>query len=259
MRILFVGDAVGKPGRKAFRSKLESLTAENEYSLVIINGENSAGGFGITADVARELFDYGAHIITSGNHVWDKKEGAVLLDDDERVIRPANYPPGVPGRGSAIASTPSGHRVGVLNLAGRVFMNSLDCPFRTADAEIEALRDKCNVIVVDIHAEATSEKVAMGWYLDGKVGAVLGTHTHVQTADERILPGGTAYITDVGMTGPMNSVIGVRKEQIIERFLTQMPNRFEIAPGPVIFSAVEVELEPESGKAASINRIYEVA
>ena len=182
----------------------------------------------------------------------------VFRFEEPRIIRPANYPPGVPGSGSYVASTRTGARVGVLNLAGRVFMQALDCPFRAAEAEISSLKDKADLVIVDIHAEATSEKIALGWFLDGKAAAVVGTHTHVQTADERVLPKGTAYITDVGMTGPVDSVIGVRTDQIIERFLLQMPNRFEVAPGPVVFSAVELMLEESTGLATSITRHYRV-
>jgi metallophosphoesterase (TIGR00282 family) len=258
MRVLFVGDVIGKPGRKALRSRLRALSLEAEFDLVIVNGENAAGGFGITRKVAEELFSDGASVITSGNHVWDKKEALALLEAENRVIRPANYPPGVPGSGSIVVNTATGARAGVLNLAGRVFMQPLDCPFRTAERELGALRDRADIIIVDMHAEATSEKIAMGWHLDGKVAAVLGTHTHVQTADERILPGGTAYITDIGMTGPINSVIGVRTEQILDRFMLQMPNRFEVAPGPVVFSAVEMSIDETSGLTTTIRRHYEI-
>ena len=258
MRVLFVGDVIGKPGRKALRSRLRALSLEAEFDLVIVNGENAAGGFGITRKVADELFSDGAGVITSGNHVWDKKEALELLEEDGRILRPANYPPGVPGAGSVVVNTRSGARVGVLNLAGRVFMPPLDCPFRTADRELGSMREKADVVIVDLHAEATSEKVAMGWHLDGKVAAVLGTHTHVQTADERILPGGTAYITDVGMTGPIDSVIGVRTDQILDRFLLQMPNRYEVAPGPVVFSAVEMIIDDSNGLATTISRHYDI-
>lgn len=258
MRMLFVGDLVGKPGRKTFRSRLASLSEGTDYDLVIVNGENAAGGFGITRKVAKELFSDGADVITTGNHVWDKKEALGLLEEERRIIRPANYPPGVPGAGSVIVNTPSGARVAVLNIAGRVFMHSLDCPFRTAERELQQLGNGYDATIVDFHAEATSEKVALGWFLDGKVSAVLGTHTHVQTADERVLPGGTAYISDVGMTGPIDSVIGVRTEQILDRFLLQMPNRYEVASGPVAFSAVELEIDDKTGMASSIKRIYEL-
>ena len=258
MRVLFVGDIIGKPGRKAFRSCLRALSLKAGFDLVIVNGENAAGGFGITRKVADELFSDGAQVITGGNHIWDKKEAVQLLDEEPRIIRPANYPPGVPGSGSIIVNTRSGRRIGVLNLAGRVFMNNLDCPFRAADEALKSMRDRADAVIVDFHAEATSEKIALGWHLDGRVAAVIGTHTHVQTADERVLPGGTAYITDAGMTGPMNSVIGVRTEQIIDRFLLQMPNRYEVAEGPAVFSAVELHLEASSGLATSIKRHYEV-
>jgi len=258
MRVLFVGDVIGKPGRKALRSRLRALSLESDFDLVIANGENSAGGFGITRKVADELFSDGVQVITSGNHVWDKREALELLEEDGRVIRPANYPPGVPGSGSIVVNTASGARVGVINLAGRVFMTPLDCPFRTVDRVLGDLRGKVDFVIVDFHAEATSEKIAMGWHLDGKVAAVLGTHTHVQTSDERILPGGTAYITDVGMTGPVNSVIGVRTDQILERFMLQMPNRYNVAEGPVAFSAVELVVGGTKGLATTIKRHYEV-
>jgi 2',3'-cyclic-nucleotide 2'-phosphodiesterase len=223
--------------------------------LVIANGENSAGGFGITPDIADELFFMGIDVITSGNHVWDKKEIEPYLGKQDRLIRPANYPSGVPGFGSVIVTTPGGAKAGVLNLEGRVFMSNLDDPFRTGELEIEKIKKETPIVIIDFHAEATSEKIALALYLDGKASAVIGTHTHVQTADERILPNGTAFITDAGMTGPSDSVIGVKKDQAIARFLYQTPHRFELPKGPVHLNAVFIELDDVSGKARSIERI----
>jgi metallophosphoesterase (TIGR00282 family) len=254
MKILFIGDIVGKPGRRAVRELLPGIIEERRIDFVIANCENAAAGFGVTAEIIEEL--YGAHIdvLTSGNHIWDKKEVMEFVDDYETLLRPANYPEGAPGRGSVVIHTPGGIPVGVLNLAGRVFMHPLDCPFRTAEREIEKLRKRARVIIVDMHAEATSEKIAMGWYLDGKVTAVLGTHTHVQTADERILPGGAAYITDVGMTGPFDSVIGIKKESILRRFLLQIPNKFDVAKGDVRLQGVTVEAASD-GRATAVERL----
>jgi metallophosphoesterase (TIGR00282 family) len=254
MKILFIGDVVGKPGRRAVRELLPWIVEESGIDLVIANCENSAAGFGVTSEVVEEL--YGCHIdvLTSGNHIWDKKEIMDFLEGYETLLRPANYPVGAPGRGSVVVATPGGIRVGVINLAGRVFMNPLDCPFRTADLEIAKMKNKAHVIIVDMHAEATSEKIAMGWYLDGRVSAVLGTHTHVQTADDRILPGNTAFITDVGMTGPFDSVIGIKKEVILQRFLLQIPNKFDVAKGDVRLQGVTVEIDPD-GRAISIERV----
>ena len=257
MKVLFVGDIVGKPGRSAFKAHLPGIIDSHGVELVIVNGENAAAGFGITKKVGDELFSIGAHVITSGNHIWDKKEALEYLDSERRVLRPLNYPPGVPGFGSVIHSKegPSGARVAVINISGRVFMHPLDCPFRTLEAELERLRGKADITIVDLHAEATSEKIAMGQYFDGKVSAMLGTHTHVQTADESVLPGGTAYITDVGMTGPVNSVIGVESSIIFERFLSQVPVRFEVASGPALLCAVVVDIDEATGCARSIERV----
>jgi metallophosphoesterase (TIGR00282 family) len=210
------------------RASIRSLTDDHRPDLVIANGENAAGGFGITPEIAEELFSLGIQVLTSGNHVWDKKDIEPYLTKQDRLIRPANYPPGNPGFGSVIISTADAGKAAVLNLEGRVFMSNLDDPFRVAEREIEKLKAETRVVLIDFHAEATSEKVALAWHLDGRASAVIGTHTHVQTADERVLPGGTAFITDVGMTGPMDSVIGVKKEQAIARFLYQTPHRFEI-------------------------------
>src|SRR3989339_1762373 len=254
LKILFIGDIVGKPGRRAVRELLPWIVEEKRIDLVIANCENAAAGFGVTSEVVEEL--YGCHIdvLTSGNHIWDKKEIMDFVEGYETLLRPANYPEGAPGRGSLVITTPGGISVGVINLAGRVFMHPLDCPFRTAEREIEKMKQKAHVIIVDMHAEATSEKIAMGWYLDGRVTAVLGTHTHVQTADDRILPGGTAYITDVGMTGPFDSVIGIKKEAILQRFLLQIPNKFDIAKGDVRLQGVMVDITPD-GRAVRVERL----
>jgi metallophosphoesterase (TIGR00282 family) len=223
--------------------------------MVIANGENAAGGNGITKAVAEELFGYGIDVLTMGNHVWDQKEALTLLDEEPRILRPANYPSGAPGRGWGVFLTRHHREVGIINLAGRVFQSDLDCPFRLADQLLHELKAKTKVILVDFHAEATSEKQAFAWYLDGRVSAVWGTHTHVQTNDARVLPGGTAYITDLGMTGPRDSVIGVKREIVIRKFLTQMPVRFEVAGGPVQLDAVEIEVDVDTGLARDIKAL----
>jgi len=255
VNILFIGDIVGKPGRQAVSRELHRIVDRYNVDVVIANGENASGGFGITAESAKELFACGIHLFTSGNHIWDKKEALEYLKKEERIIRPANYPDGTPGKGSAVVTTPGGIKVGVINLEGRVFMNSLECPFRTADREIAALSESTKVILVDFHAEATSEKTSLGWYLDGRVSAVVGTHTHVQTADERILTEGTAYITDAGMTGAFDSVIGVRKDEPIYKFLTQLPAKFEVAKKDLRLNGVVLTIDDTSGKALGIERV----
>ena len=255
VKILFIGDIIGKPGRQALSRELDRLVDRYNVDLVIANGENAAAGFGLTTDIARELFDLGVQCITSGNHIWDKKEQVPLVLADPRIIRPANYVAGVPGCGSALLTTPGGVRVGVLNLEGRVYMKNLECPFRTADQEIERLRRETAVIFVDFHAEATSEKTALGWYLDCRASAVIGTHTHVQTADERILTKGTAYLSDAGMTGSFDSVIGIGKEEAIHKFLTQLPVKFEVPKNDIRLNGVVVGIDEASGRALSIERI----
>lgn len=255
MRLLMVGDIVGRPGRRAVKQNLFGLVEQMSVDFVIANGENAAGGNGITRDVARELFSSGVDVITLGNHVWNQKEIYTYINQEARVIRPANYPPGAPGSGFGIFRTKNGFDIGVINLSGRVFMQALDCPFRKANELIAQLKDKVNFIIIDFHAEASSEKFALGWYLDGKVSAVCGTHTHVQTADERVLPEGTAYISDVGMTGPRDSVIGVKKEQVIEKFISQMPRRFDVTEGLYQFNAVLIDFDETSFRALSIERI----
>jgi metallophosphoesterase (TIGR00282 family) len=255
LKILFVGDIVGSPGRLALGACLPELKAQG-VDVCIVNGENAAGGFGLTRGIAEHLLDSGVDVITGGNHLWDKKEILGFIDNEPRIVRPANYPQEVPGARSALIELADGRRVGVLNLAGRLFMPAVDCPFRCADALVPRLRESTTTIVVDVHAEATSEKVALGAYLDGRVSAVLGTHTHVQTADERILPGGTAYMTDVGMTGPHDSVIGIESSQAIERFLTQVPRRFRTAKGDPRLSGALVEVDDATGRARSIERLH---
>ena len=255
VKILFVGDIIGKPGRQALSRELHRLVDRHTIDIVIANGENAAGGFGLTVEVAKELFNQGVHLLTSGNHIWDKKEQVQMILADSRIIRPANYPAGAPGTGSAILTTPAGVKVGVLNLEGRVYMKHLECPFLAADKEIEWLKKETSIIFVDFHAEATSEKSALGWYLDGRVSALVGTHTHVQTADERILPQGTAFLTDAGMTGGFDSVIGMGKEETIHRFLTQLPSKFEVAKKDIRLNAVVIGVDEQSGKAVSIERI----
>ena len=252
MRILMIGDVIGNPGRKAVRALVPDLRREFDIDLVIANGENSAGGFGITPDTAQELMEGEVDVITSGNHIWKQKEIISYINEEWPLIRPANYPPGTPGRGHI--------RIGqtlVLNLMGRVFMSPLDCPFRTADQALKEAdgADPPKVIIVDLHAEATSEKQAMAWYLDGRVSAVLGTHTHVATADARILPKGTAFVTDVGMAGPYNSVIGSDVQAVLEGFITQMPRRLTVPQGPVMLNSVLVDVDEEKGIATNIQRI----
>lgn len=254
MKVLFIGDIVGEPGRRAISRTLHKLVAQHNVDVVIGNGENVAGGFGITPELAHELFELGLSVITTGNHAWDRKEILEFIQHEPRLLRPANYPDGAPGRGSAIVESSSGERLAVVQVMGRVYMPTLDCPFRAARREVERLKPETRAIIVDMHAETTSEKMAMGYFLDGEVTAVVGTHTHVQTADEQILPKGTAYITDIGMTGPIHSVIGIKKELAIEKFMTQMPRRFEVASGPAVFGAVLIELEAALGKAVSIQR-----
>jgi len=261
MRILLVGDVFGRPGRAIVRDHIGHVVENRQVELVIMNAENAAGGFGLTPAIAEELFELGADVLTSGNHIWDRREiidyfrsaDGSAAGRARRVLRPANYPAGTPGFGLFQGVTRGGTAYAVINLQGRVFMVDNDDPFRAADRLLEQVGAK--VIVVDMHAEATSEKMAMGWYLDGRVTAVVGTHTHVPTADERVLPQGTAYITDVGMTGPYDSIIGVQKEQVMQRFLTNVPSRFEAARGDVRFCAALMECDPVSGRASAIERI----
>ncbi len=259
MKILFLGDVFGKPGRQAVQRLVPRLIARERVDLVVANAENSASGVGVTPDTADELLAAEVNLLTSGNHIWAKREILPYLDrPGSRLLRPANYPPGAPGRGRAVIETPDGRKLGVLNLEGRVFMKALDDPFRAALEGIEALRaEGAKAILVDMHCEATSEKNAMGWFLDGKVSAVLGTHTHVQTADARVLPGGTAFATDVGMCGPWDSVIGVRKELVLERFVSGRPNSFEPAKRDVWLQGALVDVDEATGLARSIARVQE--
>jgi 2',3'-cyclic-nucleotide 2'-phosphodiesterase len=252
-RILFVADVVGQPGREGLKYLLPALKVEFQPHLTIVNGENSAGGFGITAKTAAELRAAGAEVITTGNHVWDRSQFVEEIASLDYVLRPYNFPPGVPGRG-ALEIEVDGERVLVMNLQGRIFLPDLDDPFRAAN-DILAAHSGAGIVFCDMHAEATSEKVAMGWHLDGRASAVVGTHTHVPTADHRVLPGGTAYVTDVGMVGPRDGVIGVDKEAALGRFLTGMPHRFETATGVVTFNSVLVTISKPTGRAKSIQRI----
>jgi len=255
VRILFIGDVVGRPGRELVRHGLAALVEHHQADLVIANVENAAAGFGVTREIGTQLLDFGVDVMTSGNHIWDKKEALDYIGTEPRLIRPANYPAGVPGRGSYVTRTRDGVSVGVVNLMGRVFMLNIDDPFAVALRTIEALKERTRIIFVDFHAEATSEKIAMGWHLNGRVTAVIGTHTHVQTADERILPKGTAYLTDVGMTGPHDSIIGVDIDAALGRFLTALPARFETATGNPRLNAVIVDADEHTGLARQIERL----
>jgi metallophosphoesterase (TIGR00282 family) len=259
VKILFIGDIVGRPGRTAVKKALPALRERYSIDIVVANGENAAGGFGMTPEICEELYQTGVDVVTSGNHIWDKKEILDYIDASDRLLRPANYPDGVPGVGACVFECSSGVCVGVVNLGGRVFMDAIDCPFKVGDRIVGDLRKRVPVVLVDIHAETTSEKAAMGHYLDGRVSAVIGTHTHVQTSDERILANGTAFITDAGMTGAMDSVIGVEKELAIKRFLYQMPVRFGVAAKEVEFQGVVITVDPSTGRASGIERIKEPA
>jgi len=257
VRVLFVADIFGRPGRKALAWGVAKERLRGDIDLLVVNGENAAGGFGITPDIAREFLDLGADVITTGNHVWDKREVYALLDEEPRLLRPDNYPPGNPGRG-LWAGEAAGVPCAVVNLQGRVFMKEIDCPFRRLDELLDGPAARgARVVVVDFHAEATAEKVGMGRYADGRVAAVIGTHTHVPSADARVLPGGTAYVTDAGMTGPHGGVIGVDHAAAIERVLRQTPNRFTVASEDVRFQGVRLEIDEESGRATAIERIDE--
>ena len=250
MKVLAIGDIVGRPGRRAVNRYVRDLRRERGIDLVIANGENAAGGFGLSVVVARELLSYGVDVITSGNHIWAQRDIIPYLDEDVPVLRPLNYPPGVPGRGYLMTD-----KALVVSLIGRTFMNPFDCPFRKMDSLLEELTPRPTVIIVDFHAEATSEKVAMGRYLDGRVSAVLGTHTHVGTIDTKILRHGTGYVTDIGMTGPEDSIIGDDPEGVLQRFLTQMPHRLSVGRGRPVLNAVMVEVDESTGRAVAIERI----
>ncbi|MDA1312123.1 MAG: TIGR00282 family metallophosphoesterase [Acidobacteria bacterium] len=254
MKILFIGDIVGKPGRRIVKERTADFAQQEGVDLVVANCENAAAGFGITPSLAEELLPVGIDVLTTGNHVWDKKEILGYLDSQPRLLRPANYPEGAPGSGLYVGTTAHGIRYAVLNLQGRVYMPGIDCPFRKVDALLSSLDPEIKIRFIDFHAEVTSEKIAFGWYVDGRVSAIVGTHTHVPTADERILPGGTAYLTDVGMTGPYDSVIGMEKEASIARFVSAIPERFEPARADVRFSSVIIEVDEATGAATSIER-----
>ena len=258
MRLAFLGDVVGKAGRRAVVQFLSTTRQRENVDFVVANCENVAGGVGVDPGSARELVAAGVDVLTSGNHVWAKREIVDYISDSDVLLRPANFAPTTPGWGYTIRRSQQGVSVAVINLIGRVFMNTYDCPFRVVDSILETIGTRATVVFVDMHAEATSEKCAMGWHLDGRVSAVIGSHTHVQTADERILPQGTAYLTDAGMCGPRDSVIGVKREQVIRRFLTQMPGRFEVAEGPVLVQGAIVEVDDGTGRAHAIRRIQEV-
>jgi len=255
VRILFIGDIVGRPGRELVRMGLQAIVDHHQIDLVIANAENSAAGFGITREIGDQLLDWGVDVMTSGNHIWDKKEALDYIGTEPRLLRPANYPAGAPGNGSYLARTRDGRAVGVVNVMGRVFMLNIDDPFTVVLREIEALKQRTRIVFVDFHAEATSEKIAMGWHLDGRATAMVGTHTHVQTADERILPKGTAYLTDVGMTGPHDSIIGVEIAAALGRFLTALPQKFETATGNARLNAVIVDADEQTGRATGIERL----
>jgi len=255
MKILFIGDVVGAPGREAIKKLVAPLRQDLQIDFVIANAENASGGSGITSKVAVELFSSGVDVLTSGDHIWKRHEIFELINQEERILRPLNFPSGAPGRGANVFKTKKGVKVGVININGRVFMEALDCPFKTALCAYEKLAEETKIIILDIHAEATSEKIALGWYLDGKVSAIFGTHTHIQTADEKILPKGTAYITDVGMTGPYSSVIGRRVEDVLTRFLSSIPVKFEVAQDDVQLHGALVEIDELTGRALSILRI----
>jgi len=255
VKLLFVGDVVGKPGRKILARQLDGLMDRHQTDYVIVNVENSAGGFGVTHEVIAEFDDLPIDCYTSGNHIWDKKEGLILLEEHPHLLRPANYPAGNPGQGLHVGETASGQKVATLNLEGQVFMKPLESPFRVADRLLESIAPDVKVVFVDFHAETTSEKQALGIYLDGRASIVAGTHTHVPTADERILPGGTAYITDVGMTGPYESVIGMRSDRVLQRFLLQSKVSFEVAKRDVRLAAIVVDIDSDSGQAKQIERL----
>jgi metallophosphoesterase (TIGR00282 family) len=255
VRILFIGDIVGRPGRELVKRGLGAIVEHEAIDFVIANAENAAAGFGVTREIGDHLLEWGVDVMTSGNHIWDKKEALDYIGTEPRLLRPANYPAGVPGNGSYLARTRGGETIGVINIMGRVFMLNIDDPFAVVVREIEAMRQRTRTIFVDFHAEATSEKIAMGWYLDGRVSAVIGTHTHVQTADERILPKGTAYLTDVGMTGPHDSIIGVEIEPSLGRFLNALPAKFETATANPRLHAVIVETDAQTGRATEIERL----
>ncbi|MDD3267736.1 MAG: TIGR00282 family metallophosphoesterase [Syntrophomonadaceae bacterium] len=255
MNILVLGDIVGKPGRKAIRNLLPQIQKEYNISFTIANAENAAGGRGLTKDVMQELLALNIDVLTMGNHVWDNKDIFTFVDDEPRLIRPTNYPPYCPGQGHHVYSAGFNKKLAVINASGRVFLTALDCPFRCVDEILNDLPKQVDIIIVDFHAEATSEKLAFAHYFDGRVSAVLGTHTHIQTADEKIMPGGTAYISDLGMTGPENSILGMDKDQVITKLITQRPIRLEVAKGPAQLQGVVLDIDEETDQVKSISRI----
>lgn len=254
MKLLVAGDIVGKAGRNVFRSGLDRLRSKEDFDLIVVNVENAAAGFGVTPEIADKIFDAGADVLTTGNHIWDKKEVFNYLEREPRILRPINYPSPCPGAGSFIATTTSGVDIAVVNVQGRVFMPLIDCPFQAMDRELEALKNKTKLVLVDMHGEATSEKMAMAWYLDGRVSALVGTHTHVPTADERILPKGTGYITDLGMCGAYDSVIGIEPATSLPRFLTAMPTRFEPAKANPWMCGAIIDIDEDTGLSRDIRR-----
>ncbi|WP_110953205.1 TIGR00282 family metallophosphoesterase [Anaerosinus massiliensis] len=254
MNILMIGDIYGKIGRQAVTQYIPALKTKYQLNLIIANGENSAGGVGITKKTLDEIYNSGVDVVTSGNHIWDKKEIFQFIDHERYLIRPANYPPQTPGKGYCIFEV-NNKKVGIANISGRTFMPALDCPFRKADEIIECLNQECDLILFDFHAETTSEKMAMGWYVDGRITCMVGTHTHIQTADERILPKGTAYITDLGMVGPWNSVLGVDRDLVIKKFLTGLPVKFDIASGPHVFCGLVIMIDDQTNQVQKVQRI----
>ncbi|MFH0840140.1 MAG: TIGR00282 family metallophosphoesterase [Candidatus Omnitrophota bacterium] len=257
MKVLFIGDIVGSPGRRAIKELVPKIKKKEKIDFTVANAENAAGGSGVTPGIAEELFSYGVDVITSGDHIWKKKEIMEFLDAEPKLLRPANYPAGAPGNGWGVYTAKNSAKIGIINLVGRVFMEAVECPFKTGRDIVEKIRKETPIILIDMHAEATSEKIALGWYLDGEVSAILGTHTHVQTADERIYPKGTAFISDLGMTGPHDSVIGRKVEQILARFLTGLPTRFEMAEENVQLNGAVVTIDEKTGKALEIKRVNE--
>lgn len=257
MKFLIIGDIVGRAARNILKTQLSNIIKDQKIHFVIANGENASGGKGLTHKNAKELFSYGIDVITMGNHVWDKREIFQYIEEETRLIRPSNYPSPCPGRGYTIIKKGKTN-IGIMNLSGRVFLNPLDCPFKTFEKDYYFLKENADIIILDFHAEATAEKIAMGWFVDGKVSLIYGTHTHVATADEKILPKGSGYITDIGMTGPYHSVLGIDKDIIIEKFLTQRPIRFEIASGPVEINGLIVEIDEENGSCLNIKRFSQL-
>ena len=257
LKVLAVGDVVGEPGRRAVKEIVPRLVRDEAIDFVIANGENLAGGSGITESTVVDLFSSGVNVMTSGDHIFRKKEGEALLENSNRLLKPANYPAGTPGRGSTIVEIKNGLKVGVLNLIGRVFLKTVNCPFEIADREVKKLRAETPIIFVDMHAEATSEKVALGWFLDGRVSAVFGTHTHIQTADETILPKGTGYLTELGMCGPYRSVIGREIDQVLKMFQTQLPMKLDVAHEDARISGAIFEVDPATGKTVAVRRVHE--